>query len=363
VTPVGSPVRRRVVLRAGTGMAGLVVAAALGGCGEEDPVVSAGARTPSADDVALARVRVSAARLAASARELAAADPTFARVLGAVVADHQAHLAALGVAASTSASTSTSTSASTSASTSVPPSGSASPSATHVGVAALVSAETAAAQEALDDARDVTAGLAALLARIAAARATHADLLTAKAGLRRPPTLRTSSSAPQGAVRASPAPLPGAAAAPVPSDAGSAVGAAQGGLSGAAREALAAVTAGEHAAVYAYGAVAAVVAARERDRAQDAWSWHIARRDGLEERLLAAGVRPPAAAPAYELGAPLSATAAAALAATVEDRLATLGARTVAATSGPDRSDAAEALVAGARRAAAWRGSGDALPG
>ena len=89
----------------------------------------------------------------------------------------------------------------------------------------------------------------------------------------------------------------------------------------------------------------------------------MARRDVLEERLLAVGVQPPPAAPAYDLGPALTDAGAATLAATVEDRLATLGARAVAATTGPDRSDTAEALVAGARRAAAWRGRGVSLPG
>jgi Domain of unknown function (DUF4439) len=69
-------------------------------------------------------------------------------------------------------------------------------------------------------------------------------------------------------------------------------------------------------------------------------------------------------APAYDLGAgALTSAGAVALAATVEDRLATLGARAVAAATGEDRSDAAEGLVAGARRAAAWRGRTTALPG
>jgi hypothetical protein len=136
------------------------------------------------------------------------------------------------------------------------------------------------------------------------------------------------------------------------------------GLSDAARAALTALVAGEHAAVYAYGAVVARVPAHERDRARDAWGWHMARRDVLEERLLAAGIQPPVAAPAYDLGArTLTSAGAVALAATVEDRLATLGARAVAASTGTDRSDAAEGLVAGARRAAAWRGRTNPLPG
>jgi hypothetical protein len=220
----------------------------------------------------------------------------------------------------------------------------------------------------------VTAGLAALLARIAATRATHADLVAARARLRPPGVLRTS---PAGASASGPGaavvPLPGVAPAPsvagpsavpaaTPSPSGS-PGAQARTLTSAARDALAALTAGEHAAVYAYGLVVAWVAGAERDRARQAWSWHLARRDTLEERLLAAGVQPPAAAPAYAVAGSLSPAAAGTLAATVEDRLATLGARTVATTTDADRADAADGLVAGARRAAAWRGRGVALPG
>jgi Domain of unknown function (DUF4439) len=237
-------------------------------------------------------------------------------------------------------------------------------------VQALVSAETAAAQEALDAVGTVSPGVAALLARIAAARAAHADLLAAAAELRAPGVLRTSASPASGAGGIpSPAPLPGTApadpalgASATPSPGGTPASG-TGSLSDATGAALTALTAGEHAAVYAYGAVVARVAPPDRARARDAWAWHTARRDVLEERLLAAGIQPPVAAPAYDLGGTLTTTRAVALAATVEDRLATLGARTVAAATGADRSDAAEGLVAGARRAAAWRGRPEALPG
>jgi hypothetical protein len=354
VAPAEPSVGRRAVLRAGTGLAGLVVVAALASCSEGGaPAASPSTRSPTADDVAVARARASATRLAAAAEGLAASDPELAALLGTVVADHRAHLAALGRKPPTTPTPS--------ASRAVRPD-----------VRGLLGAETAAAQEALDDVRAVTPGLAALLARISAARATHTDLIAAKAGLRVATVLRTSPSAPVPApVQQSPAPLPGgppSAGTPAgsPSAGSPSAGLAAGALSHPAREALAALTAGEHAAVYAYGTVVARVSPQERNRARDAWSWHTARRDVLEERLLAAGVQPPVAAPAYDLGTPgtvLGAGGATALAATVEDRLATLGARAVAATSGADRSGAAEALVAGARRAAAWRGRGTPLPG
>jgi hypothetical protein len=352
----GPAVPRRLVLRAGSGLAGLAAAAILAGCSDAGLPAASPATTQSADAVAVARARGSASWLAASAQELATSDPSLADLLEAVVADHRAHLAALGATPPPS------------------PSASTRPTPGRADVRRMVSAETAAAQEALDDVRLVTPGLATLLARIAAARATHADLLAAKAGLRIPTALRTSPVAAQPAAPPGPAPLPGAAppTPPPASPAGSpsaspsgslAAGPAEDGLSDTARAALTALTAGEHAAVYAYGAVVARVSARERGRARDAWSWHMARRDVLEERLLAAGVQPPPAAPAYDLGTPTSAAGAAELASMVEDRLATLGARTIGVTSGPDRSDAAEALVAGARRAAAWRGRGAPLPG
>ena len=123
------------------------------------------------------------------------------------------------------------------------------------------------------------------------------------------------------------------------------------------------LTSGEHAAVYAYGVVVARVAEDDRVRARQAWAWHLARRDLLQERLLAAGLQPPPAAPAYDVGRLGSADAAVMLAATVEDRIAALLARTVASTTGADRADAAEALVAAARRAVGWLGRPEALPG
>jgi Domain of unknown function (DUF4439) len=347
------PVPRRTVLAGAAGVAGVLLAGGLAGCSTEAPAsASTPSSTPtrSADDLALARARGAALELAALAQALAAARPDLDGLLQDVVADHRAHLVALGAAPAASA-----------------PSPSPSKGgADAADVQALVDAETAAAQTALDDVRLVTPGLAALLARIAAARATHADLLASTARLRMPGVLRTSpATAGTGpaATTPSPAPLPGAAPAGTPTPSpppGTGEAAA---LPDAARGALAALTSGEHAAVYAYGAIVARVKARQRDRARNAWAWHLARRDVLEERLLAAGVQPPTAAPAYDLGSGLGSASAVALAVTVEDRLAVLAARAVAATTGGDRSDAAEGLVAGARRAAAWRGRGESLPG
>ena len=278
----------------------------------------------------------------------------------------------------------------------------------------MIDGEVAGAQDALTDVLLVTPGPAALLARIAASRATHGDLLAAKAGLRPPgvlpappptgsatapaltpsgapattsparrspaasstspaasvagpvPTLAVptafapTSSSPTGAAAAAPAPASSSSGATQPA---APTGSLAAHLPPAGADALAALTSGEHAAVYAYGVVVARVAERDRARARQAWAWHLARRDVLEERLLAAGLRPPAAAPGYAIGPLPAPDAVVTLAATVEDRIAALVVRAVATTTAADRADAAAALVAVARSAAAWRGRGASLPG
>jgi Domain of unknown function (DUF4439) len=389
-------VGRRSVLAAGGGLLGAgALAGLLGGCSDRraaQPPGKTSATSPAArpgataDDRALTRARTTAAHLAVVAEQLAAARKDLAGLLAAVSADHRAHLAALGAPGAPTGSPSAA----------APPSGSPTRSASSGGPdpTSMIDRERSGAQEALDDVVAISPGLAVLLARIAASRMAHADLLAGRTGVRMPGVLHTSPPArapataravPTTADGALPAPTASlAAAAPLPSPSPSASGPAtlgtpstptsgsasppesatvQPALPQAARDALAALTAGEHAAVYAYGAVVARVNDRDRQRARQAWSWHVTRRDLLEDRLLAAGLRPPAAAPAYELGPLTSAVAAVTLAATVEDRIAVLTARTVAGTTGADRSDAAEALVAAARRAAAWRGRGEALPG
>ncbi len=419
---------RRALLSAG--FVGILGAGLLSACREAAAPAAAPTQPPSqptADDLALARARSEAARLAAVAADLAASRPDLAALLGTVVADHRAHLVALG-APQTPATGGSAAPRSPSpgspaprASTSAP-----GPRAARARVQAVIDGEVAGAQDALTDVLLVTPGLAALLARVAASRATHGDLLAAKAGLRPPgvlaappptgsataPALTPSGATVSGATaitspgQPSPAGLsmshagsstshagsvagpvptlavptavaptsssPTRAAAPAPAPVSSPSGGTQptaptgspaARLPPAGADALAALTSGEHAAVYAYGVVVARVAERDRARARQAWAWHLARRDVLEERLLAAGLRPPAAAPAYELGPLPAPGAVVTLAATVEDRIAALVVRAVATTTGADRADAAAALVAVARRAAAWRGRGASLPG
>jgi hypothetical protein len=369
--PPGAAPSRRAVLAGGlAGLAG----AGLAGCTDSgtvrpSAVVASTSGASPADQAAVGRARTAAAELAAAADRLASAGGATARLLADVAADHRAHLAALGAPSPSPASTST-PAASTSPSGSAP---------AREGLAAAARAEVLGAQTALDDVLATSPAVAALLARIAATRAAHADLLSAAAGLRPPGELAPS---PQAVAAAPTTPAAGAAGVappaadvgplpPPPAPVASPTAASPGAsalpgvtaLAAAAREALVALTAGEHAAVFAYGLVAARVPAKQRDRARDGWSWHLARRDQLEERLLAAGVEPPAAAPAYDVGGTPTAGGAVRLAATVEQRLAALSVRTVSATQGDDRGLAASGLVAGVRRAVAWSGRTQALPG
>jgi hypothetical protein len=121
---------------------------------------------------------------------------------------------------------------------------------------------------------------------------------------------------------------------------------------------------GEHAAVYAYGLVAARIGPGRRDQARAQWRRHVARRDVLEATLLRHGGEPPAAAPAYDVGTPPAGPGAAvALAVRVEDGVAAVAASAVAATAGGRRREAADALVAAARASARWSGRATSLPG
>jgi hypothetical protein len=368
VTPrplAGRVLGRRAVLAGG--LAGLVGPAttACTGAGARSPSSQGGgvivpSAASSGDADAVQRARAAAAGLAAAADRLAAADHARARLLGDVAADHRAHLAALAGAAPGS------------------PAPTPSGPAGEPRLAGAVTAERDAARAAVDDAQHASPPVAALLARIAAGRAAHADLLAAAAGAKAPGPLVGGVNGVNGGDGVDPSPAagrapepaaPGAlprhpaavqpsvpAVGPVPAPGALA-------LASGARDALLALTAGEHAAVFAYGVIAARVSRRRREEARAAWAWHRARRDLLEDRLLAAGVKPPVAAPAYDVGEVPNASGAARLAATVERRLAGLAVRAVAATEGDDRREAIAGLVEGARRLAGWSGRPERLPG
>jgi hypothetical protein len=129
-------------------------------------------------------------------------------------------------------------------------------------------------------------------------------------------------------------------------------------------QALQAVLAGEFAAVYGYGVVGAHAAPAARAQALRDLAWHQAQQPALSATLAAAGATPVIAEPAYPLPFPVTtATAAARLAATLEQRLAATYADLVAAAEDPQRTQAADALAACAVRAAQWGGVSEAFPG
>lgn len=209
------------------------------------------------------------------------------------------------------------------------------PAPREVGPAGLVTVHRDAMAEALDDLLGASPPVAVLLARIAAARACHADLIAAAAELPVP--------GPPPAAR----PL-AEATAPPPSE----------------WAALGALLDGEHAAVFGYGVVTARVTPSRRERARREWQAHLTRRDELRAELLGSGRTPPAAAPAYDVGRPPPDSAAAIrLAVSVEVGLARVAAAAVAACTGPRRGLAARSLVTAARTATHWRGRPEPLPG
>lgn len=124
-----------------------------------------------------------------------------------------------------------------------------------------------------------------------------------------------------------------------------------------ATDAAVAALAGEQAAVYAYGVVAAQLTGPEQRKALSAMAAHRANRDLLLARLDAAAATPSPAAPAYTLPAPVvDAASARALAGLVEDRLAGQWAALAAASDDDQRSSAALVAQACAVRSVTWTG-------
>jgi hypothetical protein len=115
--------------------------------------------------------------------------------------------------------------------------------------------------------------------------------------------------------------------------------------------------AGEDAAIYAYGVVAAHLGATARKQALAAMAAHRANRDLLLARLAAAGASPSPAAPAYTLPSPVvDAASARVLAGLVEDRLAGQWAGLAAESDGEQRRSAALVAEACAVRSVTWTG-------
>jgi len=271
-----------------------------------------------------------ATRAARSARQLLASATDGGRAAGLsallakIAQDHQQHLERLGVAQPSASPTASGAAGSTASASAAAP--------TALPLTALAQAEAASAHAALADVPPVSPGLAALLAQVAASRAVHADLLTLAAG--------------------------GTAPDPVTEPVAPA------GLSTGTTAALSRLLAGEHAAVFAYGLVTARANGSAKVRARGLWRFHQGQRDVFEQALLTAGVHPPVAQPAYDLGGLASGDGApATLAATVESGLAGIAVWAVSTSSADDRAWAANELVAAARRTAAWTGRPQPFPG
>jgi hypothetical protein len=132
----------------------------------------------------------------------------------------------------------------------------------------------------------------------------------------------------------------------------------------AAVAALQGVLAAEHAAVYGYGVVGAMLAGSEQADARADWMAHQVARDTLVAMLTKLGATPVAASPAYAL--PLAVTSpktAARLAATLEEGVTRAYLGLVAVSSPTLRAFAAKSMQTSANRALAWSGSTVAFPG
>jgi hypothetical protein len=132
----------------------------------------------------------------------------------------------------------------------------------------------------------------------------------------------------------------------------------------AALQALQAALAAEHAAVYGYGIVGAMLSGAGRAAALDDWKLHQDARDTLQAMIVKLGATPVAASAAYELPfAVQGAPSARRLAATLEDGVTQAYLGLVAVPDPALRTFGALAMQPPAERAAAWRGSTVAFPG
>jgi Domain of unknown function (DUF4439) len=128
--------------------------------------------------------------------------------------------------------------------------------------------------------------------------------------------------------------------------------------------ALQGALAAEHAAVYGYGVIGAMVTGNAETMAKADWLAHQDARDTLEAMLVKLGATPVAADPAYQLPFPVTGEASAArLAAALEDGVTQAYLAVVAVTNRTLRSFGALAMQAPANRALAWGGSPVAFPG
>jgi hypothetical protein len=128
--------------------------------------------------------------------------------------------------------------------------------------------------------------------------------------------------------------------------------------------ALQGALAAEHAAVYGYGVVGAMLTGARQASAHADWTAHQVARDTLVAMLTRLGATPVAASPAYELPFGVtSAKSAAKLAATLEDGVTRAYLGLVAVSNPALRTFAAQAMQTSANRALAWSGTTTAFPG
>ena len=128
--------------------------------------------------------------------------------------------------------------------------------------------------------------------------------------------------------------------------------------------ALQGALAAEHAAVYGYGVVGAVLGGRAQADARADWTAHQVARDTLVSMLTGLGATPVAASPAYKLPFPVtSPKSAARLAAILENGVTRAYLGLVAVNNPTLRAFAAQAMQTSANRALAWSGTTTAFPG
>jgi len=349
---------RRAVL---AGSSALGVAFTLSACVDQEAERAAAA--PDPDDPAVARTIAGTRALLTSAQALATAGGVPRSLAQQLVADHTAHLAALGAPAGAFPASST-----------APPATFTTPPADPGG---QLDQEWAAGREALRDALDADVdGFAVLLARIAACRAVHADLLATTLKRKALPALiaadpvitTPSTPTPSGTAvtpGSSPSPIETSAPAATPTE--SPTETPTGTPTDPSddwQQALDRLLAGEHAAVFAYPLVIAQLSGSGRDRAQALWLAHQASRNELTELLVDAGAEPAVAEPAYRVSRPADAKAARRLGAAVEGGLVALAGDALAVGEDRRRRElASDHLVLAARRSAQWSGRAIALPG
>jgi hypothetical protein len=128
--------------------------------------------------------------------------------------------------------------------------------------------------------------------------------------------------------------------------------------------ALQAALAAEHAAVYGYGVVGAMLTGTEQAGARTDWTAHLVARDTLVTMFDKLGAIPVAASPAYKLPfAVTSEKSAARLAAILENGVTRAYLGLVAVSDPALRRFAAQAMQTSATRALAWSGTTIAFPG